>query len=1326
MNDHKENSIIDNKYKLLDEIDKGGMGRVYKVKEIETANVYALKILDNNESNQYGVDENFAYGHGFKHENILEIIRTYNNKNGEPYIVSYILMRYIKDGYDLNKYLKDLIDTKKIDFSLDQALSIIKDIASGLEYLHEKEKYIHRDIKPSNILLDRGSFEDKKGSPIKKIFQRVSDKFSNDSKQVECNYCAIIGDLGVVRKIEDDGVAHNNHVIREDEYCPKELIKGASITHKVDIYGLGAIAFELLSQKKFQNYYSTDTEFEKKFGQEINRNLIKLIKQSIQETPEDRPDANQFIKCINQIQNEDTIVMKPEQKKTDQIMNPKKPKRANKFPEGIEFTTDMKYSFLVHDDNDNESRYFFTLNEDNKPIKLGDGTFGVIFCVHSTDKVTTGKDNQSTTQPNKKYAIKIFYKMNKNGDDDLDEEAQTRFAYESTFVSQVFAKLQAIKKDKYHSDSLLQNVAKTKDFMKKSKEDKNGKDSKQNETETKTDDPLEESTEDKNGKDSKQNETETKTDGPLEEYFSGLNLDLSSYAIVMDQYDYTLKELLESGIGTYTIRRSSAMKLLPKIPWALESLIGALSFDEQDIKNRIDTIEELKKDQKEKLKDLISECNGYDVLLNCDFKTRFKTILTFAFPIAEGLRALDYSENYHLDLKPANIFVKKSSQTIKTVIGDFGFLKPSTIKATSIATVHNLLPLGTRHYRSHEQRDYFDICDVEISSKNQSIISRDPKFQKSIIEAGDVLIFSKDIQKTLYTIKCINAFPDKKEIIIEEPCKILSIDDQGTQVIFFKQQRTRTDLFGFGAIIFDMLSGGKSPELFYDNIKPFDTEGNSIDDIMMHYDEVKNHIPTDHIYENAFEPFKNLNDNSYAPPDIVRVILKCMMYKVDGTYYKESQKTEGSTKPTDLLMTDFMNFGNETVYGYNIINNILYDLELKESNLHSEKTLKDSIDELNPVNIDTNRKPIEYVKRLAIGINYLQKLTDLIKNITLPQGDETTDDKHYLIQLTPDNLKWSKSHTSLDFGPSVYKDIKDYKNDLLENKAYSKFQRNMENSYIPRIVLHMHRNIELKKISNTEFEYKFLDGLISENIQNGDWIIGTNKLFKVECLDPNSKNIKLDDNILPEKAFGIFTYYHNIDPCRYYLETLSSYLYNIFFEGVDNNISQRPIITETYWHLALLYNNWNAISLIPDSKGKKSKEKRVNKFNMLITENQANHKNFKSLQIENKCFLIHICIVYLYIKLHFSLCNFSVYSQNRSDEDRINYVCNYVTNLRKMVEETFNFGVDKLENITKQGIENLFVNTKESDIKIKIPDTIPQTCFDDYIRMLVRIIKPEN
>jgi hypothetical protein len=51
-------------------------------------------------------------------------------------------------------------------------------------------------------------------------------------------------------------------------------------------------------------------------------------------------------------------------------------------------------------------------------------------------------------------------------------------------------------------------------------------------------------------------------------------------------------------------------------------------------------------------------------------------------------------------------------------------------------------------------------------------------------------------------------------------------DREQTQVIFLKRQEYRTDLFGVGAIAFDLISCGKSSERFYESIRRFEFDGN--------------------------------------------------------------------------------------------------------------------------------------------------------------------------------------------------------------------------------------------------------------------------------------------------------------------------------------------------------------------------------------------------------------------------------------------------------------------------------------------------------------------
>ncbi len=249
---------------------------------------------------------------------------------------------------------------------------------------------------------------------------------------------------------------------------------------------------------------------------------------------------------------------------------------------------------------------------------------------------------------------------------------------------------------------------------------------------------------------------------------------------------------------------------------------------------------ELQEQEKEILQENIYEYTGYDIINSMNFEERISTILPYLMRITIGLNALYAAELSHLDLKPANIFVK-DSEIFDVVIGDLGFLKSEKAPGSTImSTVRDYLPLGTRHYRSPEQKDYFDICNVEIRQEQDAggktrvtLVARDPKFRDSIIEESDYLVFSKDAAHFKYEIDQIIQKNDDSTVITlklnpkaEEHFKA----ERQTQVILYKRQGIRSDLFGIGALTLDMLTCGGSPERFSENLRAYDNEDQDIDD----------------------------------------------------------------------------------------------------------------------------------------------------------------------------------------------------------------------------------------------------------------------------------------------------------------------------------------------------------------------------------------------------------------------------------------------------------------------------------------------------------------
>ena len=145
-------SVIMNRYKVISELGRGGMGVVYKCFD-ETAGVeVALKALPPELSHNPGemeyIRENFQLVHNLHHPNIASS----NNLEKDERTGDYYLIMECCSGEDLRRWIRLKRQEAGI-LTPEEVLPIIRQIASALDYAHE-EKILHRDIKPGNVMVD--------------------------------------------------------------------------------------------------------------------------------------------------------------------------------------------------------------------------------------------------------------------------------------------------------------------------------------------------------------------------------------------------------------------------------------------------------------------------------------------------------------------------------------------------------------------------------------------------------------------------------------------------------------------------------------------------------------------------------------------------------------------------------------------------------------------------------------------------------------------------------------------------------------------------------------------------------------------------------------------------------------------------------------------------------------------------------------------------------------------------------------------------------------------------------------------------------------------
>ena len=142
----REGTILRDTYRIVRQIDKGGMGEVYEASHARLAGRYAVKVLPPefaaNKTKLLRFRREAQIASGLQHPNIVQVIDFHETDEGRPYLV----MEYL-DGENLAK-----VQASHGRFSATEALPILQQIAAALGAVHRKG-IVHRDIKPQNVLV---------------------------------------------------------------------------------------------------------------------------------------------------------------------------------------------------------------------------------------------------------------------------------------------------------------------------------------------------------------------------------------------------------------------------------------------------------------------------------------------------------------------------------------------------------------------------------------------------------------------------------------------------------------------------------------------------------------------------------------------------------------------------------------------------------------------------------------------------------------------------------------------------------------------------------------------------------------------------------------------------------------------------------------------------------------------------------------------------------------------------------------------------------------------------------------------------------------------
>ncbi|HQU82330.1 MAG TPA: protein kinase [Pyrinomonadaceae bacterium] len=198
------------RYKIIEQIGRGGMGTVYLAEREDLKKKVALKIIkrgmDTDEILRRFQTERQILAN-LEHSNIARLLDGGVSEDSLPFIV----MEYVS-----GKDLLDYCDEK--DLSLNEKLELFRKICAAVSYAHQN-LVVHRDLKPSNILVT------KDGEP-KLLDFGISKLLTNET--------------------DETGTATSLGMMTPN-YASPEQFRGETVSTATDIYSLGVILFELLT-----------------------------------------------------------------------------------------------------------------------------------------------------------------------------------------------------------------------------------------------------------------------------------------------------------------------------------------------------------------------------------------------------------------------------------------------------------------------------------------------------------------------------------------------------------------------------------------------------------------------------------------------------------------------------------------------------------------------------------------------------------------------------------------------------------------------------------------------------------------------------------------------------------------------------------------------------------------------------------------------------------------------------------------------------------------------------------------------------------------------
>ena len=276
--------VLADRWRIVRELGRGGFGVVFEAEDLRLEKTQAVKVLDPAMVARPDLLKRFRREVALTRELVHpRVVRVFEYVEQEAEGLALFSMEYVK-GSSV-RLLLEAARGRKEAIPIGLSLAIVEEVLEALEAAHGAG-VIHRDVTPANILLSGGSAD---------ALLEGGALGSSVDPQVK------LVDFGIAGAIERSELSQKSRVLGTAAYvAPEVLDPSAEVTPAADLYGAGAVLYELLTGKLPLGRFEDPSVYRKDVPKDVDDLVLSLLSP----VPGRRPSSREAMQTVAALRTE--------------------------------------------------------------------------------------------------------------------------------------------------------------------------------------------------------------------------------------------------------------------------------------------------------------------------------------------------------------------------------------------------------------------------------------------------------------------------------------------------------------------------------------------------------------------------------------------------------------------------------------------------------------------------------------------------------------------------------------------------------------------------------------------------------------------------------------------------------------------------------------------------------------------------------------------------------------------------------------------------------------------------------------------------------------